>query len=140
MYNIKLIKGIEGYKISQFIRETVFFDEQGFKEDYDDIDDVCTHCILYVDNQAAGCARFFIDENNHMKLGRFAILKQYRKKGFGKIIVNSIADNTVMLGYNKIYLSAQVHAIKFYESCGFKVISDTYLDEHCEHVDMVGQF
>ena len=140
MFNINLIKGIKGYEISKIIRETVFLKEQGFKEDYDEIDDICTHCILYVDDQIAGCARFFVDENNHMKLGRFAILKQFRKKGYGKIIVNCITKNALELGYNQIYLSGQVTAVKFYENCGFKVISEAYLDEHCEHVDMVAQF
>ena len=140
MVDVRYVKGIGNYKVCSDIRNEVFIIEQGFKIDYDEIDDTCTHCILYEDNIAAGCARFYIDQENKAHLGRFAILKKYRKKGYGKVIVNSIKQEVKKMGYNEIYISAQVQAIEFYKSCGFEVISDIYLDEHCEHLDMVTKF
>ena len=140
MVEIKFYQGLNNYEICSEIRKTVFMLEQGFLVDYDIVDDTCTHCVLFVDNIAAGCARFYLDENNHYHLGRFAILKQYRKCGYGKVIIEAIENEIVKLNHHEILLSAQVNAVKFYEKSGFKVVSDVYLDEHCEHVDMIKSF
>ncbi len=39
-------------------------------------------------------------------------------------------------GSKQIALSAQKHAIHFYEQAGFKIISQEYLDVNILHVDM----
>ena len=58
------------------IRETVFVNEQGFNYEFDDIDDIATHLVLYTDDKAAATCRFFIDKvKDTYLIGRIAVLK-----------------------------------------------------------------
>ena len=41
-------------KDEMFIREEVFMQEQGFKNEFDDIDDSATHIVLYDDGSPVG--------------------------------------------------------------------------------------
>ena len=43
----------------KFIRETVFIEEQKFKIEFDDTDDIATHIVMYLDNQPVGCCRLY---------------------------------------------------------------------------------
>ena len=52
------------------IRETVFVNEQGFNYEFDDIDDIATHLVLYTDDKAAATCRFFIDKVKDTLLNR----------------------------------------------------------------------
>lgn len=59
-------------------QEEVFVKEQGFQNEFDDIDDFATHICIYEDGKALGCVRFYV-ENDKMRIGRLAVLKQARK-------------------------------------------------------------
>lgn len=46
------------------VRKRVFMDEQGYENEFDQIDDDprCIHVTLYVDGEVAGCSRVFPEE------------------------------------------------------------------------------
>ncbi|MEG0453517.1 MAG: GNAT family N-acetyltransferase, partial [Coprobacillus sp.] len=60
------------------IREAVFVEEQGFKNEFDDIDNHCLHLVIYENNQAIGCARMY-QKDKTMVLGRIAVIKSKRE-------------------------------------------------------------
>jgi predicted GNAT family N-acyltransferase len=65
-----------------------------------------------------------------------AVLKEWRGLGLGAKLLNKAIAFHRQQGISVITLSAQVHAIPFYQKAGFEVISTPYLDAGILHVDM----
>ena len=122
-------------KDEKYIRETVFIEEQKFKIEFDDIDNIATHIIMYLDGKPVGCCRLYKQENEY-HIGRIAILKPYRGKGYGEKILLQAEKNAKKMGADSISLSAQVRASGFYEKLGYKKHGEIYFDEYCEHIAM----
>ena len=81
-------------KSCRLIRETVFILEQKIDSslEWDNVDNLSTHVLLRNNILDIGCARFFYKEN-YIKLERMAILKKYRKQGFGSLLIESIVKH-----------------------------------------------
>ena len=62
------------------IRTEVFVEEQGFKEEFDSIDDNCIHLVKYIDNKAVGVCRLYPDKDQIYYIGRVAVDKNFRGK------------------------------------------------------------
>ncbi|MGN0502915.1 MAG: GNAT family N-acetyltransferase [Ruminococcus sp.] len=119
----------------KMIRETVFIEEQNFKIEFDDIDEIATHIVMYLDTQPVGCCRLYKQENEY-HIGRIAVLKPYRGKGYGEKILLHAESVAKEKGADTIKLSAQVRASGFYEKLGYKKYGEIYFDEYCEHIAM----
>ncbi len=120
---------------AQMIRTKVFVEEQGFENEFDDIDNSCLHLVVYQDDKAIGCARMF-DENGKMILGRIAVLKDARHLHIGSFILQTLENKAKELGYSEVVLSAQVRASDFYRKNGYQMFGEEYLDEYCPHIQM----
>ena len=120
---------------AKIIREKVFVLEQGFENEFDEIDDIAYHLVVFQDDKPIGCARMFV-ENEHMVLGRIAVLKEYRHLHIGSQILQKLEDKAKSLGYHETVLSAQVRAKSFYEKNGYVCFGEEYLDEYCPHIHM----
>jgi len=117
------------------VREQVFIIEQQVPIDleWDGLDETAQHLLALNDaGEAMGCARLLGDGS----IGRMAVLKPWRGLGFGTALLNAAIAHYQQQGIKTITLSAQVHAIPFYEKAGFKVCSVPYLDANILHVDM----
>ena len=65
---------------AKIVRQEVFVEEQGFKMEFDEIDNHAIHVTLYLDKVLAGCARMYADiEKDVMRIGRIALRKPYRQ-------------------------------------------------------------
>lgn len=122
-------------KDAKFIREQVFVEEQGFENEFDDIDQRSLHLVVYKDNEPIGCARMY-PENNEMILGRIAVLKDKRELHIGSDILNALEKKAKELNYQRVCLSAQVRVKNFYKKNGYVEYGEEYLDEYCPHVSM----
>ncbi len=120
---------------AKMIRQKVFVEEQGFENEFDDIDERSFHLVVYQNNKAIGCARMYSDGQD-MILGRIAVLKEYRALHIGSHILDALEKKARELGYNHVCLSAQVRAKEFYHKNGYKDFGEEYLDEYCPHVQM----
>ena len=47
---------------AKYIREEVFVKEQGFHNEFDEIDSRAIHLVIFVEGQAAGTARMFLEQ------------------------------------------------------------------------------
>lgn len=56
------------------IRIEVFMKEQGFENEFDDIDDISHHIVVFDNQKPIGTCRFF-KENDHYTIGRVAVLR-----------------------------------------------------------------
>ena len=138
---VEIVKWIDGYVPLSMIREKVFIEEQKVTPqlEWDGRDEEAIHFLAYQDEKAIGCARAFVIEN-HMQLGRMAVLKEYRNKGIGGTLIEKAVITAKLNQLSAINISAQCHAIDFYKKFGFEVISDIYLDADIPHRDMKLEF
>ena len=121
----------------RMIRTKVFIEEQGFKLEFDEIDSKAVHLVLYYDGCPAACVRYFKGENEgEYVLGRLAVLKPYRGRHLGELLVQETEKRIRKLGASRLSLSAQVRASGFYKKLGFKQSGEIYFDEYCEHIHM----
>ena len=117
------------------IRTEVFVIEQGFREEFDTVDSNCLHFLYFVDEKAVGVARiYYSKEHDCYSIGRFAILKEYRRQHIGKRLLVEMEKYILEKhGPMKIGLSSQERAVPFYSACGYKIVGDMYLDENYPH-------
>ena len=120
---------------AKMIREQVFIKEQGFQNEFDDIDARSWHLVIYDYHTPIGCARMY-DENGVVIFGRIAVIKEKRHKHLGSYILHELEKKARELGYLEAMLSAQVNAKAFYEKNGYVAYAEEYLDEFCPHIHM----
>ncbi len=118
----------------QAIRHAVFVIEQNVPQtlEWDDKDEASSHFLAFVDDVPAGCARL-VHEN---KIGRMAILPQYRGYGLGLKLLEFIKEHAQSKGTKALELSAQCQASQFYFSAGYSAFSTPYDDANIPHIDM----
>ena len=124
------------------VREMVFVQEQEVPLyiEWDDMDATAQHLLVYLtedinQEKPIGCARL-LHINGVGKIGRMAVLKEFRGLGVGMAILQKAIAIHQAQHFNTIKLSAQVHAISFYQRAGFEVVSAPYQDANIVHVDM----
>ncbi len=117
------------------VREQVFIMEQQVpvELEWDGLDGDALHLLAVSrDGEAIGCARMIGDGS----IGRMAVLKAWRGLGVGKALLQMAVLHYQQQGIQPITLSAQTHAIPFYQKAGFDVCSGAYWDAGILHVNM----
>lgn len=130
------------------IRKNVFIDEQGFEEEYDEIDEVAVHFVLFEDEPSsierssieqsaiATCRVFWNEEMNAYTLGRLAVIAKSRGKNIGSILVHEVEKYVRLRGGTEIVLHAQCRASEFYRKLGFAEFGEVQDEEGCPHIWM----
>jgi predicted GNAT family N-acyltransferase len=138
---VEIVKWIDSHASLSMIREKVFIEEQKVTPqlEWDGRDEEAIHFLGFKDEKAIGCARAFVIEN-HMELGRMAVLKEYRDEGIGSALIEKAITTAKLNQLSAIHISAQCHAIDFYKRFGFEVTSEIYLDAEILHRDMKLEF
>ena len=117
------------------VRYRVFVLEQDVPVDIeqDARDGECTHVVAY-DNQgrAVGTGRLLPDAH----IGRMAVLSAYRGQGIGSDLLKALIHDARCQNYPEVFLSAQLHAMAFYQAHGFASEGAHYFDAGIEHVRM----
>lgn len=117
------------------IRIEIFMKEQGFENEFDDIDSVAKHIVCYDGTKPIGTCRFF-KEKDHYTIGRVAVLKEYRKQHIGHFLLKTAQDEIKKLNGKEIVVHAQKQAANFYAKLGYTVFGELDYDEGCPHVWM----
>lgn len=119
------------------IRLKVFVDEQGFVNEFDDIDNSAKHLLCCYNGEPVGtCRIYFNRQKNAYSIGRIAVIKNYRGLSLGREILKAAEKEIARLGGREVTLSAQERVSVFYEKHGYTRYGDVYLDEYCPHVAM----
>jgi predicted GNAT family N-acyltransferase len=69
-------------------------------------------------------------------IGRMAVLKEARQSGVGSALLVALMQEARRRGHVRAVLSAQTHAVPFYQRHGYVVSGDVYMDCGIPHVDM----
>lgn len=119
------------------VRSEVFLIEQQvpIEEEIDILDSDAIQFIVYDDKLPIGAARFRIVDNKG-KVERVCVIKTYRKSGVGKLIMTTIENYAKTQNINKLVLNAQLIAVPFYETLGYKKHGEIFLDANIEHIAM----
>ncbi|NHX27124.1 GNAT family N-acetyltransferase [Escherichia coli] len=120
------------------IRRVVFIEEQQVSEaeELDDLDAGAIHLLALDDGVPVGTARLLLKPPVG-KIGRVAVLRSHRGTGLGAQIMQACLEVLRdQPGLTTAYLSAQTHALGFYEKLGFVAYGDEYPDAGIPHRDM----
>lgn len=125
------------FELVKEIRTTVFSNEQGAiaSEEFDEYDAISTFALLYEDDKCVATARL-VKADFGFKIGRIAVLKSSRGKGYGAIIVNAVTEMAFDMGADEVLVDAQNYAVPFYERLGFIVTGQEIIDRGLPHIPM----
>lgn len=117
------------------IRIKVFMKEQGFENEFADIDQISSHIVVFDETKPVGTCRFF-KENNHYTIGRVAVLKEYRNQHIGNLLLKSAEKEIKKLNGDLIVVHAQARVSPFYENQGYIQFGQIDDDEGVPHMWM----
>jgi predicted GNAT family N-acyltransferase len=135
MQEITIMRWDEARCVAYPIRLTVFVHEQGVPEELelDDDDLSAWHAVVFKDGQAIATGRLL----SSGKIGRLAVLRQYRGQGVGTHLLQTILKYGKEQKVNQFFLHAQASASGFYERIGFKPIGPVFNEAGIDHIKMV---
>ena len=114
------------------IRVAVFVREQHVpgELEWDGMDESCLHVLAETAaGEAVGTARLLRDAH----IGRMAVLPAWRKRGVGGMLLVELMVAARERRQDAVELSAQTHAIGFYQRFGFEVFGGEYMDAGIPH-------
>ena len=116
------------------IRKSVFIDEQHVPKDleWDGRDTECIQFLLTADSIPVATARLTPEG----QIGRMAVLRNFRGKGFGSRLLAAVIEQAKHAGHKQVFLHAQVSVIDFYKAHGFTAYGDVFIDAGIEHRSM----
>lgn len=119
------------------LRNEIFIVEQNCPyQDIDKKDQWSIHLYGKVAGEIAAYLRIIPAEIP--AIGRVAVRQDFRRKGYARILMlKAIEEIQLELKKKEIKLQAQFYLTEFYESLGFRQISEIYLEDEIPHVDML---
>jgi predicted GNAT family N-acyltransferase len=114
------------------VRFAVFVEEQKVPAEIelDEFDPVCLHALACdADGRVLGTGRLLPDGH----IGRMAVLREARGAGVGSALLRALMQAARLRGDRAVQLSAQTHAIAFYERFGFAAEGEEYDDAGIPH-------
>lgn len=123
------------------LRSKVFVVEQNCPyQDVDDKDKKGYHLYLKDEDEIIAYLRI-LDKNvsyKEISIGRVITAPKYRHQGIAKqMLEKAITFVEEELKESRIRISAQEHLVSLYESVGFKVVSEMYLEDDIPHIEML---
>jgi len=117
------------------VRTRVFVEEQGvpLEVEADGRDPGCAH-VLARDptGRPVGTGRLLPDG----RIGRMAVLPEWRGKGIGRRILGLLEAEARRRGLRRVTLHAQTRAQGFYEAAGYRVEGGVFEEAGIPHVTM----
>jgi predicted GNAT family N-acyltransferase len=135
MARIELMPWEQAQPVAGPLRFAIFVGEQNVPEgiELDDLDASSVHAIAYdVDDKAIGTGRLLPDG----RIGRMAVVKDWRRRGIGAEILQALMDEARRRGHAEVNVSAQLQAAEFYRGFGFEAEGKVYKEAGILHQKM----
>lgn len=142
-WRLKKFDALSTYELYAILRlrNEVFVVEQNCVfQDADNKDQHAYHLMGTLDNQLVAYTRIVPAGEifEEVSIGRVITSAQVRGTGLGKeLMERSIKAAWQLFDRQPIRLGAQLYLKKFYESFGFKQISDMFMEDGIEHIYML---
>ena len=130
----------ELYAILQLRNEVFIVEQHCAYQDLDDKDQKSFHFMCWKDDMLVAYTRLVpagvsYDEPS---IGRVVTSPVIRRNGMGKeLMQRSIEETITLFGRKDIRIGAQLYLKRFYESLGFVQVSEVYLEDGIEHIEMI---
>jgi ElaA protein len=129
----------ELYAILQLRNEVFIVEQNCIYNDIDGKDQPAWHLMANVDDKLVAYTRILPPGISYTDpaIGRVVTSSSKRRSGLGReLMKRSIEACEKLFGRISISLSAQVYLQSFYESLGFIVVGEEYLDDGIPHIKM----
>ena len=130
----------ELYAILQLRSEVFVVEQDCVYQDLDYKDQKSLHVLGFKDDKIIAYTRIFKpgDYFTEASIGRVVVKDSERKYGYGHDLMKaSIKAVKIHFNTSEITISAQVYLTKFYNSHGFKKVSEEYLEDGIPHIEML---
>lgn len=121
------------------IRNQVFVKEQNvpLSVEIDENEAYAVHFVLYDDKKVPlATVRLLPINDEIVKVQRMAVLKEYRGKGLGKILLKGAEDFAREHDFKEIILGAQWQVRDFYHKLGFIPQGEPFYEAGIKHITM----
>jgi len=122
------------------LREAIFVVEQNcIYQELDGRDKVAQHLLVTQQETVIACLRILPPTvaQTRVRIGRVAVSATWRKQGLARLMVQNAIDK-IRLDYpsSGIHLDAQTYLQGFYQSLGFQVCGEEFLEDGIPHIAM----
>ncbi len=107
------------------------FTEAELKKDEDDL-----HWGLFLDNNIIACLTLTVVDNIKVKMRQVAVDRSKQGNGYGRKLSAMAEKFATENGFEFVYCHARKSAVGFYESMGYKIVSDIFVEVSIPHVVM----
>jgi predicted GNAT family N-acyltransferase len=142
---IRLVSSAAERSAAYAVRTDVFVTEQGVpvELELDELDETADHFVAYDDGRPVGAGRLVVEAPGFEgadpalgpvgHLGRLAVRPETRGSGLGVDLVRAIEERARSRGLAVMALSAQTHALEFYERLGYSAYGPEFDDAGLPH-------
>ena len=129
----------ELYAILQLRSEVFVVEQNCVYQDIDGKDQKAIHVLGYSEGILVAYSRLFKPKDyfEYASIGRVIVKASHRDQKLGHELMRASIDAiTTLFQETKITISAQLYLQKFYESHGFVVVGESYLEDDIPHIEM----
>lgn len=142
---VRLAESEQDREAALKVRYDVFVTEQQVPAELelDELDDGADHFVGYDDGTAVGAGRLVVESPGFEgadpdlgpvgHLGRLAVRPGSRGSGLGVDLVRAIEERAAERGLRIVAMSAQTHALAFYERLGYTAYGEIFDDAGLPH-------
>ena len=134
------LSAIEIERILRLRNEVFIVEQQCIYMDIDGKDECSQHLFALEGDEVVACLRIVPAGGKfaHVSLGRIVVAKPFRGQGISRKLMQIAFDFCKdILSCEQVMLYGQVYIVPFYQSLGFRIVSEAYLEDGIWHVDMI---
>lgn len=140
VYHSGMIKPVFAHHLSpdeKALREEIFVKEEGFDDEFDEIDQDSWHLVLYHDSTPIAVGRIQEKDPETYQIERVAVKKEYRGHKIGSYLMKFLEGKIKEIGGRKAILLAQADKEGFYLKNGYRPVDgEIVYEENYPHVKM----
>ena len=132
---VELMPWEKAQPVAAPLRFAIFVGEQNVPQgiELDDMDESSLHAVAYDEaGKAIGTGRLLPEG----KIGRMAVVKEWRRRGVGADLLDALVAEARRRGHAEVTLSAQLQAAEFYRNHGFVAEGKVYEEAGILHQTM----
>ena len=135
LFYVKKVETTQELQAAYLVREKVFVEEQGvpLHLELDEHDATAIHFIVYDNEKVIAASRIREIDAGIGKIERVCVLKDYRGKKLGMLIMKEVEKHASEKGLKKLKLHAQSYSVPFYEKLNYIVTSPEFMDADIPH-------